>query len=121
MRAMQPVPDESLSCDAFALRDLCFVVRENIIDTAAMNVDLIAEQRRRHCTTFNVPAGTTRSPRRIPFHVAIFFVPRLTQCEVADVFLVVLVVLNSARRLQLGKVEMRELSVIRKFVDAKIN
>jgi len=43
MRAMQPVPDESLSCDAFALRDLCFVVRENIIDTAAMNVDFIAE------------------------------------------------------------------------------
>src|SRR5206468_5225204 len=43
MRAVQPVADEFLSRDAFALRDLCFVVRENVIDAAAMDIDLIAE------------------------------------------------------------------------------
>ena len=43
MRTMQPVTDEFLSSDAFALCDLCFVMRKNVIHTAAMNIDLIAE------------------------------------------------------------------------------
>ena len=43
MRAMQPVTDEFFAGDAFALRDLRFVMRENVIDATAMNVDLIAK------------------------------------------------------------------------------
>ena len=43
MRAVQPVADEFLSRNAFALRDLCFVVRKNVIDAAAMDIDLVAE------------------------------------------------------------------------------
>jgi hypothetical protein len=43
MRAMQPVLHELFSRHAFALRDLRFMVRENIVDTAAVNVDLIAQ------------------------------------------------------------------------------
>ena len=41
MRAMQPVTDEFFFGDAFALRDFRFVMRENIIDAAAMDIELI--------------------------------------------------------------------------------
>ena len=53
--------------------------------------------------------------------LAIFFVPRFPKREIADVFLVVFVVLHPAGRLQLRQIEVRQLSVIRKFIDAKIN
>src|SRR6478735_768688 len=99
MRAMQPVPHELLSGHAFALCDLRFVMRKDVIDTAAMDIDLVAEQRHRHRAAFDVPAGTTRSPWRIPFHVAVCFVPSFPQRKVANVFLVVFVMLHSACRL----------------------
>src|SRR4029077_4312691 len=68
-----------------------------------------------------MPAWTTPAPWRIPFHIAIFFVPRFPKREVADVFLIVFVVLHTPRRLQLGEIEVCELSVVWKFVNAKIN
>ena len=45
MRAMQPVANELFPGHAFALCDLRFVMREDVIDAAAVDVDLIAEQR----------------------------------------------------------------------------
>ena len=68
-----------------------------------------------------MPAGTARTPRRIPLHVAIFFIPGFPQREVADVFLIVFIVLHAAGRLQLTEIDVREFSVIRKFVDAIVN
>src|SRR5438552_5120354 len=68
-----------------------------------------------------MPAWTTWAPWRIPFHIAIFLVPCFPQREVANAFLIVFVVLHAPRRLQLGEIEVRELSVIGKFVDAKID
>ena len=41
MRAVQPVTDEFFFCDAFTLCDFRFVMRENIIDAAAMDIELI--------------------------------------------------------------------------------
>ena len=93
MRAMQPVTDEFFSGDAFALRDLRFVMRENVIDATAMDVDLIAKQRRRHRAAFDVPTRPAAAPRAFPRHIAVFFVPGFPKREVADVFLVVFVVL----------------------------
>src|SRR5262249_45491723 len=121
MRAVQPVPDEFLSSDAFALGDLGFVVRENIIDTTRVDIDLIAEQRSSHRAAFDVPAWSARSPWRIPFHVPIFFVPRFPKRKVADVFLVIFVVLHTSGRLQLGEIEVRKLPVTRKFINTEIN
>src|SRR4051794_14438611 len=63
MRAMQPVTHELLSRHAFALRDLRLVMREDVIDAAAMDVDLIAQQRHGHRAALDVPAWTARSPR----------------------------------------------------------
>src|SRR6266705_5901121 len=101
MRTMQPVTDEFLSSDAFALCDLCFVMWKNVIHTAAVDIDFIAEKRGRHRTAFDVPAGATGSPGRIPLHFAIFFIPRFPQCEISDVLLIVFVVLHPPSRLEL--------------------
>src|SRR5207244_8036416 len=98
MRAVQPYPHKLFSGHAFALRDLRLMVRKDIVYTAAMDVDLIAEERGRHRAALDVPAGTSRSPLRIPFHIAIFFVPRLPKCEVADGFFVVLFMVQAAGR-----------------------
>src|SRR6266404_6516820 len=121
MRAMQPVVHELFSGHAFALRDLRFVVRKNVVHPAAMDVDLIAQNRSRHRAALDMPAWTARAPWRIPFYVAIVFVPRLPECEIADVFLVILVVFDPAGGLQFVEIEMRELSVVRKLIDPIIN
>ena len=68
-----------------------------------------------------MPAGTAATPRTFPADVAVFFVPRFPKCEIANVFLVILIVFHPAGRLQLSEIEMGEFSVIRKFVNAKIN
>src|ERR1700693_318319 len=120
MRTMKPVAHKFLAGDAFTLRDLGFVMRKNVIDAAAVNVDLIAEQRGGHCAAFDVPARAAATPRTFPADVAIFFIPRFPKREIANVLLVVFVVLYAAGRLQLGEIEMGELPVIRKFINAKI-
>ena len=121
MRAVQPVTDEFLSRHAFALGDLRFVMRKNVIDATAVDVDLIAQQRHGHRAALDMPTWAALSPRRIPFYVAVYFVPSFPQREIADVFLVVFVMLHAACRLQLREIEVRELSIIRKLVDAKVD
>ncbi len=96
-------------------------MRENIVDAAAVDVDLIAEQRGCHRAALDVPSGTAATPRTFPADIAVFFIPCFPKREVADVFLVVFVVLYPAGRLQLGEIEMGELPVIGKSVDSKIN
>src|SRR5260370_28410753 len=96
-------------------------MRTDMAYTAAMDVDLIAEERGRHRAALDVPAGTSRSPWRIPFHIAIFFVPRFPMYEVADVFFVVLVMLHAASGPPVRHIKMLELSVIRQFLDSKID
>ncbi len=121
MRAVQPVAHKPFSSHAFALGNLRFVVRKNVVHAAAVDVDLIAEERGRHRAALDVPAGPPQSPWRIPFHIGIFFVPRFPKREVANVFFIVLVVLYATGRLQLIQIEVCQFSVIWKFVDPKIN
>jgi hypothetical protein len=59
---MQPVAHELRSGHAFALRDLGFVMRKDVIDAAAVDVDLIAQQHHRHRAALDVPAGTAGPP-----------------------------------------------------------
>jgi len=96
-------------------------MRENVVHAAAVNVDLIAEQRGGHRAALDVPPGTAAAPWTLPADIAILFIPCFPECEVANVFLVIFVVFHAAGRLQLGEIEMGELPVIRKFVDAEIN
>src|ERR1043166_4784128 len=121
MRAVQPIAHELFPGHAFALRDLRFVVRKNVVHAAAMNVDLIAEQRGRHRAALDVPARPARAPWTFPANFAVLFIPRFPEREIADVLLVVLIVPDASGWLQLSEIEMGELAVIGKLVDPKIN
>jgi hypothetical protein len=94
---------------------------ENIIDPAAVNIDLIAQQRGCHCAALDVPAGATTTPGRIPAHLAIGFVPGFPKRKIANVFLLVLIVANASGWPQFFQIQMRQLSVIGKFVDPKVH
>ena len=48
------------------LRDFVFVVREHQVDAARVDVDGVAQVRRRHRRAFDVPARTAASPRAVP-------------------------------------------------------
>ena len=71
---MIPVVREGRAVAAFALGDFVFVVREEQIHAAGVEVDGVAKERLAHRTTLDVPAGAagTRAARAGPFHVAVF-------------------------------------------------
>src|SRR5688500_4249814 len=51
---------------AAGLRDLVLVMRELEVESAAMDVEMIAELLRRHRGALDVPAGSSFAPRRRP-------------------------------------------------------
>src|SRR6478752_4293808 len=51
---------------AFALRDLVFVVRENEIEAAAVDVECLTQQFLAHCRAFDVPPRSAVAPRALP-------------------------------------------------------
>ena len=68
-----------------------------------------------------MPARTAAAPWRIPTHFAVRFIPCLPEGEVANIFLVVFVRSDPPAGPQFVQVQVRELSIIRKFIDAKID
>src|SRR5207253_905226 len=109
MRTMKPVTHELFVRDTLCLRDFGFVVRKNVVDTAAVNIELIAEQGGSHGAALNVPTGSAAAPWAIPRYVTIFFVPGFPEREIPHVLLVVFVMFNPTGGLQLSKIEMGEL------------
>ena len=79
---MRPVFHKPLARQRFALRNL--VMREDKISAAAVQIYLIAERRAVHRRTFDMPAGASFAPRRIPGNFALF--RRLPQREIVGVF-----------------------------------
>ena len=75
-------------------------MREDIIDAAAVNIELFAEDLGRHCAALDMPARPPASPWAFPANRAVCFVPRFPKREITDMFFVVLVVLDTAGRLQ---------------------
>src|SRR5213593_2636033 len=65
MLAMHPELDEGLSRDRLALGDFIFVVRENVVDGAAMNVERFAKLLHRHRRTLDVPARASQAEWRL--------------------------------------------------------
>src|SRR6516165_12122455 len=84
---MQPIPRELVAAmGADALGNLVLMVRENQIETAAMNVESLAEFGLAHRRAFDVPARSAAPPRAVPAgHV---LARRLPQHEVARVLFV---------------------------------
>ena len=48
---------------AAALRNFAFVVREDVVFAAGMDIDLVAEQHACHRAALDVPAGIALTPR----------------------------------------------------------
>ena len=71
-------------------------MRKNIIHAAAMNIQLGAQQLRRHRAALDMPARPPLAPRAFPFYIAIRFIPRFPKREIGDVLLVVLIALHPA-------------------------
>jgi len=59
---MQPVPGEPVPSRG-GLGRLVLVVREEQVDTAGVQVELLAEVRHRHRRALDVPARPARAPR----------------------------------------------------------
>src|SRR6185295_8220951 len=72
-----------------ALRDFVLVVREEQVNPARVQVDRFAEVSADHGAALDVPARATTTPRAVPHDVAVLWLPRLPQREVAAVLLLV--------------------------------
>ena len=62
---MHPVFGLRLAVAAFALRDFVFVMREDEVEPAAVDVERFAEQSSAHGRAFDMPAGAAR-PQGLP-------------------------------------------------------
>jgi hypothetical protein len=97
------------------------MVREYVINSATMNIDLRIQQPSGHSTALNMPAGPAAAPRTVPADVTIFFIPRFPECEIANALFLVLIASNSAGGSEFFQIQMRKVAVIGKPIDAKIN
>ena len=61
-----PVTGKRLAIGRFALGDFTFIVRENVVDAAAVNIECMAQIFAGHRRTFDMPAGKAFAPRAGP-------------------------------------------------------
>lgn len=105
---VHPVMDERLARRALALGDLVFVVREDEILAAAVDIQRLAEVFHAHRRAFDMPARTAHPPRRFPRRLA-----RLLRFPDGEIHRMALVRVNVDARaaLQILKVLAAELAV----------
>src|ERR1700687_4672477 len=70
MLSMHPGPHMSPAQCSFALGDLVLVVGENVVDTAGVEVDLLAEKARNDRRALDMPAREAFAPGTAPFQRA---------------------------------------------------
>ena len=69
---MKPVSGEARHArSTLALSDFIGVMDIDMVDSAAVDVQLPAQEFEAHRRTFQMPAGKTDTPRRVPFHLAL--------------------------------------------------
>ena len=96
MLAVAPDADEAFAGRCFRLRDLVLVVRKDVVDAAAVDVEALAEQCHAHRRALDVPAGMAPADARVP--ADLIGPDRLPECEVAHVLLGVVVRVDAAAR-----------------------
>src|SRR2546427_276780 len=62
VRVVQPISDKRLAGGGLALGDFVFVVREDKVFAAAMDVERLAKMLHAHHATLDVPARSARTP-----------------------------------------------------------
>ena len=118
---VQPVIDKRLTGGPFALRDLVFMMRELQIESAAVDVEMLAQQRATHGRALNVPARTTCAERRLVLGVRrLFRLGRLPEDEIQRIQLAI-VDRHTLTCAQLVKRLTRELSVAFKLAHGVVH
>src|SRR5947208_12878882 len=88
MLTVQPDPGERAhSSERLALRALVLMVREDVVDSTSVNVELRAEVLGTHRRTFDVPPREPATPRALPHQLGPARLRRLPQREIARVLL----------------------------------
>ena len=70
---MHPVIDVFFACRSLALGDLIFMMREEQVLSAAVDIKVFPEILHTHGGALNMPAGTAFSPGALPEGFAGFF------------------------------------------------
>ncbi len=107
-----------LAAGGFGLGDLVLVVREHEVFAAGVEVDVVAEEFRRHGGALDVPAGAARAERRVPELFA--GLDGLPEGEVAGGVLLVLVDVDAGAVFDAVEVLLGELAVLGKARDAEV-
>ena len=104
----------------FGLGNLVFVVREDQVDTAGVNIDWrITEKPKRHRRALDVPAWAAGTHPEIPRRL--FGRRGLPENEVTGIVLLVLVGIDPRPRLDAVVVQASELAVVRLGVDLEVD
>ncbi len=107
---VQPEADERAVVRRLALRDLVLVVRKDVVDAAAVDVEGLAEVLGAHRRALDVPARAARAPGRVPGRLA--RLGALPEHEVAHVFLLVLVRRHALAAAHRVEADTGELAVV---------
>ena len=125
VRDVEPSGGEVPAAGAAALGDFVFVVREDEIDAAAVEVESFAEVLADHRGALEVPAGSAFAPGGGPEIFAILGAAGLPEHEVADALFFVFIGIGAlglgATELELAFIEVGELAVFRKGGDVEID
>ena len=68
---MEPIVAPLVPDVCLGLRDLVGVMREGVVDAAAVNVQIFAQMLHADAGAFDVPAGIANSPRAVPFQLLV--------------------------------------------------
>src|SRR6266851_8641344 len=80
--SVHPVAHDSVAGEALRLRQLSLVMRKDVVRTACVDVEALAQKRDRHRGAFDVPAREAWTPRARP-HLHSMLACRLPKSEVA--------------------------------------
>ena len=124
MLYMDPMVDKAVSGAGFRLGNLIFMMGKHIVDSAAVDVDGVAEKLHRHRGTLDMPAGAPGAKGTIPKYFPIpLRIKRLPQYKIGKVIFLIFVSYVIARRVEFELIEfkMGKASVFRKMADRKID
>ena len=118
---MHPIFGKNLAIAALTLRNLIFMMREDQILSACMDVDLLAKILLRHDGALDMPARTAITPRRLPGRLSLFF--RLPQHEIQRILLLILTghEKGTVACAQVIQILMRKLSIILELSGTEID
>ena len=116
---MHPEAGEGLAGEAFGLGDFVFVVGEDEVDAAGVDIEGGAEILDGHDGTFDVPTGATGADFGIPGEFA--FLRSFPEGEVAGVGLFVLVDIDAGAGDHAAEVVVGELAIFGEFADAEVD